>query len=77
MGSQFANLPRNRDGRIARYQVLRFDQICREQCIERRLTKLNHPCTDGQVERMNRTIKNATFKCYRYGNYDQLDRLSQ
>ncbi len=28
--------------------------------IERRLTKPNHPWTNGQVERMNRTIKDAT-----------------
>ena len=33
--------------------VHRFDQICRENDIEHRLTKPNHPWTNGQVERMN------------------------
>jgi transposase InsO family protein len=30
--------------------------------IEHRLTKVNHPWTNGQVERMNRTIKEAPVK---------------
>jgi len=33
---------------------------CRENGIEHCFTKINHPWTNGQVERMNRTIKNAT-----------------
>ncbi len=37
-----------------------FDRICEEHNIEHRLTKVNHPWTNGQVERMNRTIKEAT-----------------
>ncbi len=37
-----------------------FDCICYEYNIEHRLTKVNHPWTNGQVERMNRTIKEAT-----------------
>jgi hypothetical protein len=32
----------------------------------------NHPWTNGQVERMNRTIKEATVKRYHYDNHDQL-----
>src|SRR6202795_4154822 len=59
-GIQFADLPRNRDGWTARYRVHRFDQICQANGIEHRLTKPNHPWTNGQVERMNRTIKEAT-----------------
>ena len=31
--------------------------ICEANGIEHRLTKPNHPWTNGQVERMNRTIK--------------------
>ena len=37
-----------------------FDRVCRENGIEHRLTKIGHPWTNGQVERMNRTIKDAT-----------------
>lgn len=71
-GIQFADLPRNRDGWTARYRVHRFDQICRENGIEHRLTKPNHPWTNGQVERMNRTIKDATVKRYHYDSHDHL-----
>ena len=71
-GIQFADLPRNRDGWTARYRVHRFDQICRANGIEHRLTKLNHPWTNGQVERMNRTLKEATVNRYHYETHDQL-----
>ena len=71
-GIQFADLPRNRDGWTARSRVHRFDQICREHGIEHRLTKPKHPWTNGQVERMNRTIKEATVKRYHYDSHDQL-----
>lgn len=71
-GIQFADLPRNRNGPTARYRVHRFDQICREHGIEHRLTKPNHPWTNGQVERMNRTIKDATVKRYHYASHDEL-----
>ena len=49
-----------------------FDRLCRENEIEHRLTKINHPWTNGQVERMNRTIKEATVKRYYCGNHNQL-----
>ena len=51
-----------------------FDRICRENDIEHRLTKVNHPWTNGQVERMNRTLKDATVKRYHYDSHDQLER---
>ena len=41
-----------------------FDRVCEENGTEHRLTKVNHPWTNGQVERMNRTIKDATVKRY-------------
>jgi transposase InsO family protein len=52
----------------------RFDMICEANEIEHRLTKPNHPWTNGQVERMNRTIKDATTKRYHYDSHDQLQR---
>ncbi len=39
---------------------------------EDHLTKPNHPWTNGQVERMNRTIKDATVKRYHYETHEQL-----
>src|SRR5258705_12073051 len=71
-GIQFADLPRNRDGWTARYRVHGFDQICRANGIEYRLTKPNHPWTNGQVERMNRTLKEATVNRYHYHGHEQL-----
>ena len=40
--------------------------------IEHRLTKPRCPWTNGQVERMNRTIKDATVKRYHYASHDEL-----
>ena len=48
-----------------------FDRVCNEHGIEHRLTKIKHPWTNGQVERMNRTIKEATVKRYHYDSHDQ------
>lgn len=50
-----------------------FDRVCRENGIGHRLTKVNHPWTNGQVERMNRTLKDATVKRYHYDSHDQLE----
>jgi IS30 family transposase len=43
-----------------------FARVCQESGIDHRLTKPNHPWTNGQVERMNRTLKDATVKKYHY-----------
>ena len=51
---------------------MRFDMICEANDIEHRLTKPNHPWTNGQVERMNRTIKEATVKRFHYESHEQL-----
>jgi transposase InsO family protein len=69
-GIQFAEQPRNRDTAYSRQ--MRFDMICEANGIEHRLTKPNHPWTNGQVERMNRTIKDATVKRYHYDSHEQL-----
>ncbi|GJD89202.1 hypothetical protein BHAOGJBA_2728 [Methylobacterium hispanicum] len=37
-----------------------FELACARNDIDHRLTKSRHPWTNGQVERMNRTIKDAT-----------------
>jgi transposase InsO family protein len=50
-----------------------FSRVCREHDIDQRLTKVNHPWTNGQVERMNRTIKEATVKRYHYDTHSQLE----
>ncbi len=50
-----------------------FDRACRENAIDHRLTKVSHPWTNGQVERMNRTIKEATVKRYHYDTHSQLE----
>jgi transposase InsO family protein len=49
-----------------------FDRICHGNKIEHRLTKVKHPWTNGQVERMNRTLKEATVKRYYYDTHEQL-----
>ncbi len=49
-----------------------FDRVCREHNIEHRLTKPNHPWTNGQVERMNRTLKEATVKRYHHKTHQHL-----
>jgi len=66
-GIQFTN--RERD-RYAFEHI--FDRICRDNGIEHRLTKVKHPWTNGQVERMNRTIKEATVKRFHYDSHAQL-----
>ncbi len=50
---------------------MRFDMIRETNGIEHQLTKPNHPWTNRQVERMNRTIKEATVKRF-YESHDQL-----
>ncbi len=73
-GIQFRFAPRYANGPTARYMTHMFDMRCRENGIEHRFTKINHPWTNGQVERMNRTIKDATVRRYHYDNHQQLRR---
>jgi transposase InsO family protein len=47
-----------------------FARVCKEHAIVHRLTKTTHPWTNGQVERMNRPLKEATGKTY-YGRTHQ------
>jgi transposase InsO family protein len=71
-GVQFGDMPQNRSGPTARYRLHRFDRICHRHGIEHRLTRPKHPWTNGQVERMNRTLKEATVKRYHYSSHQQL-----
>ena len=85
-GIQFTNHARHKD---AFHHI--FDRVCDENGIEHRLTKINHPWTNGQVERMNRTIKEGdadqktirgivfplNVERFHYDNHDQLRRHLQ
>ncbi|MGH9440051.1 MAG: IS481 family transposase [Terriglobia bacterium] len=66
-GIQFAK----REG-TEEYAVIPFDRVCIAKNIDHRLTKIKHPWTNGQVERMNRTLKEATVKKYYYQTHEQL-----
>ncbi len=60
---------------LARGEVFRahaFELACARADIDHRLTKPNHPWTNGQVERMNRTLKEATVRRYHYETHDHL-----
>jgi transposase InsO family protein len=54
------------------WRVHAFEYACEQLQIEHRLTKPDHPWTNGQVERMNRTIKDATVHRYYYDTHDQV-----
>ncbi len=49
-----------------------FESACARNDMDHRLTEPRHPWTNGQVERMNRTIKDATVKRYHDDSHEQL-----
>jgi transposase InsO family protein len=60
---------------LARKELFRahsFELACAQLDIDHRLTKPRHPWTNGQVERMNRTIKEATVKRFHYETHNEL-----
>lgn len=71
-GIPFTDQPRNRTGPTAQYRLHVFDRLCREHDIEHRLTKPYHPWTNGQAERINRTVKDATVRAFHYETLDSL-----
>jgi transposase InsO family protein len=72
-GMAFADLPQNRSGPTRCYLGAHiFHRVCREHGIEHRLTKPYHPWTNGQAERMNRTVKDATIKAFHYPDFNAL-----
>ena len=68
-GIRFADLAKNRSKPTAMWPGHPFDRACQQHGIEHRRTKPNHPWTNGQVERMNRTIKEAIVQRYYYYYY--------
>lgn len=66
-GIQLTNCRRDRYG-----PAHIFTRVCQEHGIEHRLTQVKHPWTNGQVERMNRTIKESTVKRFHYDDHAQL-----
>ena len=74
-GMAFANLPKTEVAipkwrrRLAAISSIGF---AKEHDIEHRLTKPYYPWTNGQAERMNRTVKDATVKTFHYPSLDAL-----
>jgi hypothetical protein len=58
--------------RGALFRAHAFELCCAKNDIDHRLTKPKHPWTNGQVERMNRTIKEATVQRFHYESHQQL-----
>ena len=67
-GTQFGNMPHQ----VYAWRHI-FDRVCDEHGIEHRFTKPAHPWTNGQVERFNRTLKEATVRRYHYQTTAQLN----
>jgi len=55
-GMAFADLPQDRDGPTATWMGHIFDRVCQDNGITHKLTRPYHPWTNGQAERMNRTV---------------------
>lgn len=54
-----------------RFWAPAFEYACATNDIEHRTTKAKYPWTNGQVERMNRTIQDDTVKRFYYEGHDQ------
>ncbi len=49
-----------------------FNHACEQNRIKHRTTTPAHPCTNGQVQRMNRTLKDASVRRYLHRSHDEL-----
>ncbi len=72
-GTAFTDQPRYRNGPTALLGGHPFSRVCRANGIKHKRTKPYHPWTNGQAERMNRTIKEATVKAYHYATHEDLE----
>lgn len=70
-GVQFIQRDRRADAGFVAHV---FGRACAENNVEHRLTKPYHPWTNGQAERMVRTIKEATVRAFHYASIDDLRR---
>jgi hypothetical protein len=68
----FADAPRYRGGVTAQIRGHAFDRVCRVHGITHKVTRPYHPWTNGQVERMHRTIKDATVRVFHYATHREL-----
>ena len=69
-GAQFVDWRRAKNASVTHA----FSLTCINNKIEHRITKPYHPWTNGQVERMNKTLKEATVKKFYYKTYRDLDK---
>ena len=70
-GVQFVQHDRKAEGGFVPHV---FGAVCAGKGIEHRLTRPYHPWTNGQAERMVRTIKDATVRAFHYATIDDLRR---
>jgi transposase InsO family protein len=74
-GMAFAHLPKNR-GRYPEIEAIFgghiFNRVCDQNGITHKLTQPYHSWTNGQAERMNRTVEEATIKAFHYPDLDAL-----
>lgn len=72
-GVAFADSPRYRHGVTAQLRGHAFDRVCRLQGIVHKVTRPYHPWTNGQAERMHRTVKDATVHRFHYESHADLE----
>jgi transposase InsO family protein len=63
-GTAFADQSRCRNGPTAVYGGHAFDRDCRDHRLRHNLTGRCHLWTNGQAERLNGTVNDATVKAY-------------
>ena len=54
------------------FRAYAFEPACAQNDIDHRTTEARYPWTNGQVERMNQSLKEAPVRWYYYESHDQL-----